>query len=64
MGKASDLFEEVSARPLSAAEIAARQAAVAGGGEAQATSDGELVKRESTADAPRTVFAAPTQTWD
>jgi hypothetical protein len=64
MGKASELATDLGTRPLSAAEIAARQAAVASGGEIQATIDGRLMKADDLRVAPREVLRAPTQTWD
>jgi hypothetical protein len=64
MGKASELFEDLSSRPLSAAEIAAREAAAKSGGAAEATTDGRLVKRQTPTAAPREVLRVPQQTWD
>lgn len=63
MGKATDL--ENSIRPLSAAEIAARRAAVEiADDDVEATLDGRLVKRPKLSEAPRVVQPARTQTWD
>jgi len=64
MGKATELDDELSTRPLSAAEIRARRAAAQSGGKVEATTDGQLVRPAEPSEAPKVVHTAPTQTWD
>lgn len=64
MGKASEIAENLRKHPLSAAEIAEREASAASAGRVEATDDGRLVKREQPREAPREVQRAPQQTWD
>jgi hypothetical protein len=64
MGKATELDDPLSTRPLSAAEIRARQAAAESGGEVEADNEGQLIRRPKLAEAPKVVHTAPRQTWD
>jgi hypothetical protein len=64
MGKATELDDQLSVRPLSPAEIADRNAAAESGGEVQATLDGQITKQPRPSEAPRVVLRAPQQTWD
>ena len=65
MGKATELADKLRARPLTPAEIAARQAeAQLGDEDVQPTLDGRLVKRAGLSGPPIEVLRAPEQTWD
>lgn len=64
MGKGTELDKRLRARPLTAAEIAAKRSiAEMRDGDLVATLDGEFVKR-TPQTAPRVVRQAPRQTWD
>jgi len=65
MGKATELVDDLMARPLSPQEIQKRQDAARPRHDLIATLDGQLVERAPTpAQAPRVVRQAPQQTWD
>lgn len=64
MGKATDLDQQSSAKPLSAAEIKAREELTSSSGDLVATLDGKLVKPAPSPAEERVVVNAPQQTWD
>lgn len=65
MGKATEVAEDLAARPLSVDEHRRRQEARRlGGTDVRATADGRLVDQPSPAEAPREIVQAPTETWD
>lgn len=65
MGKATDLVDDLIARPLSAKEIRERQEAVKSRSNLVATLDGRLVAPAPTpVQAPVVVQQTPQQTWD
>ena len=64
MGKASELYEILSERPLTPSEIEARRSAAEDGGAVRATPDGRLLKIDRPTEKPREVYRAPRATWD
>ena len=65
VGKATELVDDLVARPLSPKEIQERQKAAAAPRKLVATLDGQLVEPAPTlTKAPRVVQQAPQQTWD
>lgn len=65
MGKATDLVDDLIARPLSPDEIRARQEAARPRQDLVASLDGQLVEPAPTRlQTPRIVRQAPQQTWD
>jgi hypothetical protein len=64
MGKATELVDDLIARPLSPAEIRARQEAAKPRHNLVATLDGQFVEPAPPDQAPRVVRQAPQRTWD
>jgi hypothetical protein len=65
MGVASDLVDDLVARPLSAQEIRERREAEKPATKLVGTLDGQLVEPAPTpVETPRIVRQAPQQTWD
>jgi len=65
MGVATDLVDDLVARPLSPREIHERREAAKPAKELVATLHGQLVEPAPTpVEAPRIVRQAPQQTWD
>jgi hypothetical protein len=65
MGKATELTDDLLARPLSPREIQERREAAQPRHHLVATLDGELVEPAPTpTQVPRVVRQAPQQTWD
>jgi DNA-binding response OmpR family regulator len=65
MGKATELIDDLIARPLSPDELRARREAAKPRHNLVATSHGQLVEpAPAPTQAPRVVRQAPQQTWD
>jgi hypothetical protein len=65
MGKATELVDDLIARPLSPKKIQERQKAATTSRKLVATLDGQLVEPAPTqTKVPRVVQQAPQQTWD
>jgi len=64
MGKGTNLRNRVVARPLTQIKLRARDAAIASGGEVEATPRGTLEKRTTPTAAPQEVSRKSPETWD
>jgi hypothetical protein len=65
MGKATQMADDLDARPLSSAEIMARRAAMAiSDDDVEVTLEGRLVKRPRLSEKSSEVLKAPQQTWE
>lgn len=65
MGDATEFYERLTARPLTAreSEQRARIAELSGPG-VEITDDRRLVKRDRATEAPRELAQVPARTWD